>query len=74
MLSACADSPKQLIKRADELCRYIPDHELLEKSRDFITRDYYAEQDSMCFQLREPDNMDHETQCYLLNCIGSDIA
>ena len=31
LLAACEDNEKQLKERAAELCRYIPDHELLEK-------------------------------------------
>ena len=59
LLSACADSPKQLIKRADELCRYIPDHELLEKSKDFMTAYFYALLDTMFYRLPEHEALDH---------------
>ena len=40
LLAACQDSPKQLQKRAAELCQYIPDHELSEKSKDYMTADF----------------------------------
>ncbi|MCQ2068512.1 MAG: hypothetical protein MJY68_05365 [Bacteroidaceae bacterium] len=74
MLSACADSPKQLIKRADELCRYIPDHELLEKSRDFMTADFYAVLDTMFYRLPAHEAMDHEWLYYFVTGNGGTIA
>lgn len=74
MLSACADSPKQLIKRADELCRYIPDHELLEKSRDFMTTDFYAVLDTMFYRLPAYEAMDHEWLYYFVTGNGGTIA
>lgn len=74
LLSACADSPKQLIKRADELCRYIPDHELLEKSRDFMTADFYAVLDTMFYRLPAHEAMDHEWLYYFVTGNGGTIA
>lgn len=74
MLSACADSPKQLIKRADELCRYIPDHELLEKSRDFMTTDFFAVLDTMFYRLPAHEAMDHEWLYYFVTGNGGTIA
>ncbi|MBR3936357.1 MAG: hypothetical protein IKJ66_00285 [Bacteroidaceae bacterium] len=74
LLSACADSPKQLIKRADELCHYIPDHELLEKSRDFMTTDFYAVLDTMFYRLPAHEAMDHEWLYYFVTGNGGTIA
>ncbi len=74
LLSACADSPKQLIKRADELCRYIPDHELLEKSRDFMTTDFYAVLDTMFYRLPAHEAMDHEWLYFFVTGNGGTIA
>ncbi len=74
LLSSCADSPKQLIKRADELCRYIPDHELLEKSRDFMTAHFYAVLDTMFYQLPAHEAMDHEWLYYFVTGNGGTIA
>lgn len=74
LLSACADSPKQLIKRADELCRYIPDHELLERSRDFMTTDFYAVLDTMFYRLPVHEAMDHEWLYYFVTGNGGTIA
>ena len=39
-LTACTNNEEQLKQRANELCAYIPDHELLEKSRDYMTNDF----------------------------------
>lgn len=74
LLASCADSPKQLIKRADELCRYIPDHELLEKSRDFMTADFYAVLDTMFYRLPAHEVMDHEWLYYFVTGNGGTIA
>lgn len=74
LLAACADSPKQLIKRADELCRYIPDHELLERSRDFMTTDFYAVLDTMFYRLPAHEAMDHEWLYYFVTGNGGTIA
>ena len=74
MLSACADSPKQLIKRADELCRYIPDHELLDKSKDFMTADFYALLDTMFYRLPAHEALDHEWLYYFVTGNGGTIA
>lgn len=74
LLAACADSPKRLIKRADELCRYIPDHELLEKSRDFMTADFYAVLDTMFYRLPAHEAMDHEWLYYFVTGNGGTIA
>ena len=74
MLSACADSTRQLTKRADELCRYIPDHELLEKSKDFMTADFYAVLDTMFYRLPAHEAMDHEWLYYFVTGNGGTIA
>ena len=36
-VAACSDSERQLRDRAAELCKYIPDHELRQESRDYMT-------------------------------------
>lgn len=74
LLSACSDSQKKLMTRADELCRYIPDHELLEKSRDFMTADFYAILYTMFYQLPEHEAMDHEWLYYFVTGNGGTIA
>ena len=47
LTAACTDTQKQLQQRAFELCGYIPDHQLLEKSRDYLTTDFYTVLDTM---------------------------
>ena len=74
MLTACGDSHKQLISRAEELCQYIPDHELLEKSKEFMTADFYAVLDTMFFRLSAHEAMDHEWLYYFVTGNGGTIA
>ncbi len=74
LLAACTDSQKQLQKRAAELCKYIPDHELLEKSKDYMTDDFYAVLDTMFNQLPEFEAMDHEWLYYFVTGNGGTIA
>ena len=74
MLTACGDSQKQLMSRAEELCQYIPDHELLEKSKDFMTADFYAVLDTMFYRLPEHEAMDHEWLYYFVTGNGGTIA
>ena len=72
-LTACGDNQERLQKRATELCQYIPDHELLEKSKDYMTADFYAVLDTM-FNLPEHEAMDHEWLYYFVTGNGGTIA
>ena len=74
LLAACTSNKKQLKQRAEELCRYIPDHELLEQSRDYMTADFYAVLDTMFNQLPEFEAMDHEWLHYFVTGNGGTIA
>ena len=74
MFAACSDSEKQLKERAAELCKYIPDHELLEQSKDYMTTDFYAVLDTMFNQLPEFEAMDHEWLYYFVTGNGGTIA
>ena len=74
LLAACSDSEKQLKERAAELCKYIPDHELLEKSKDYMTADFYAVLDTMFNHLPEFEAMDHEWLYYFVTSNGGTIA
>ena len=56
-----------------ELCQYIPDHVLLERSKDFMTSDFYAVLDTM-FNLPEHETMDHEWLHYFVTGNGGTIA
>ena len=73
LMAACGDSDKQLRERAAELCKYIPDHELLEQSRDYITADFYAVLDTM-FNLPQHEALDHEWLYYFVTGNGGTIA
>ena len=74
LLSACGDSEKQLMERAAELCKYIPDHELLEQSRDYMTEDFYNVLDTMFNHLPNHEAMDHEWLYYFVTGNGGAIA
>ena len=73
-LVACGDSQKQLMNRAEELCKYIPDHALLEKSKEFMTADFYAVLDTMFYRLPAHEAMDHEWLYYFVTGNGGTIA
>ena len=74
LLVACGNQEKQLMKRAAELCKYIPDHELREQSRDYMTEDFYCVLDTMFNQLPEHEAMDHEWLYYFVTGNGGTIA
>ena len=74
LMTACGDSEKQLKERAAELCKYIPDHELLEQSRDYMTEDFYNVLDTMFNRLPEHEAMDHEWLYYFVTGNGGTIA
>jgi hypothetical protein len=73
LLAGCSNTEKQLRERAAELCKYIPDHELLEQSRDYMTADFYAVLDTM-FNLPAHEAMDHEWLYYFVTGNGGTIA
>ena len=74
LLAACTSKEKQSRERAAELCKYIPDHELLEKSKDYMTADFYAVLDTMFNYLPEFEAMDHEWLYYFVTGNGGTIA
>lgn len=74
MLAACGDNEKHLKERAEELCQYIPDHELLEKSKDYLTEDFYNVLDTMFYRLPEHEAMDHEWLYYFVTGNGGTMA
>ena len=73
MLTACNNTEEMLRQRAAELCQYIPDHVLLERSRNYMTYDFYAVLDTM-FHLPEHEAMDHEWLYYFVTGNGGTIA
>ena len=74
LLTACGSTEKQLKERAAELCAYIPDHELLERSQEYMTEDFYAELDTMFYRLPAHEAMDHEWLYYFVTGNGGTIA
>lgn len=68
------DNEKTLKERATELCQYIPDHELLERSKEFMTEDFFAVLDTMFNYLPEHEAMDHEWLYYFVTGNGGTIA
>lgn len=74
LMAGCGNSEKKLQKRAFELCQYIPDHQLLEKSKAYMTDDFYAVLDTMFHHLPEHEAMDHEWLYYFVTGNGGTIA
>lgn len=74
LLIACSSTEDRLKERANDLCAYIPDHELLEKSHDYMTPDFYAVLDTMFYRLPEHEAMDHEWLYYFVTGNGGTIA
>ena len=60
LMAACTENEEKLKQRAEELCRYIPDKELQEQSKDYMTADFYAVLDTMFNLLPEFEGMDYE--------------
>ena len=73
LLTACCTTEEQLKQRANELCAYIPDHELLEKSRDYMTTDFYAVLDTM-FHLPYNEDVLHEWEFWFVATDGTPVA
>ena len=71
--AACQKS-QTLEERDSELFAYIPDHELLEKSRDYMTEDFYAVLDTMFYRLPQHEALDHEWLYYFVTGNGGTIA
>ena len=74
VMAACTDKKEKLMQRATELCQYIPDHKLLEKSKNFLTADFYAVLDTMFNHLPEHEAMDHEWLYYFVTSNGGTMA
>lgn len=74
LMAACGNQEAQLKERAAELCKYIPDHELREESRPYMTEDFYNVLDTMFNHLPEFEAMDHEWLYYFVTGNGGTIA
>ncbi len=73
LLVSCDNTKEDMKSVAFNLCQYIPDHMLLEQSKDFMTEDFYAVLDTM-FNLPEHEAMDHEWLYYFVTGNGGSIA
>ena len=71
--TSCTKTVEDLNSIAFELCQYIPDHVLLERSKDYMTEEFYALLDTM-FNLPEHEAMDHEWLHYFVTGNGGSIA
>lgn len=74
IMAACGDSQKRLTDRAEKLCAYIPDHEMLEKSKEYLTPDFYAILDTMFYRLPNHEAMDHQWEHYFVTGYGNPIT
>jgi hypothetical protein len=74
LMAACGNQEARLKERAAELCKYIPDHELREESREYMTKDFYNVLDTMFNHLPEFEAMDHEWLYYFVTGNGGTIA
>ncbi len=74
LMTACGNQETQLKERAAELCKYIPDHELREESREYMTADFYNVLDTMFNHLPEFEAMTHEWLYYFVTGNGGTIA
>lgn len=74
LMTACGNKEKQLQERAAELCKYIPDHELLQQSKNYMTEDFYNVLDTMFNHLPQHEAMDHEWLYYFVTGNGGTIA
>ena len=74
LLAACGGRERRLMERAAELCKYIPDHELKEESRQYMTEDFYNVLDTLFNRLPEHEAMDHEWLYYFVTGNGGTIA
>ena len=74
LMAGCGNGEQQLKERAAELCKYIPDHELREESREYMTEDFYNVLDTMFNLLPEFEAMDHEWLYYFVTGNGGTIA
>ena len=74
VMAGCGNQEGRLMERAAELCKYIPDHELREESRRYMTEEFYNVLDTMFNHLPEFEAMDHEWLYYFVTGNGGTIA
>ena len=73
LLTACNPAHRELRLRASELCRYTPNPDCLERSKDYLTEDYYNTLEQM---MAQPDSTPvlHEWEFWFVAADGSPIA
>lgn len=64
---------QQLRERAEELCGYVPYHEDLERSRGYLTEEFYAVLDTM-FCLPDETPVLHEYEFWFCTADGAPVA
>ena len=74
VIFAACQKTQTLEERAAELCAYIPDHELLQKSRDYMTPDFYAVLDTMFYRLPQHEALDHQYNYWFVTDDGTPLA
>ncbi len=73
MLAACINKEQHLKERAEELCQHIPNPELMEQSKDYMTSEFYNVLDTLFHHLPEHEAMDHEWLHYFVTANGGKI-
>lgn len=73
LLISCNPSHRELTQRALELCRYIPDPECLERSKGYLTDEYFSTLELM---ISQPDSTPvlHEWEFWFVSADGTPIA
>ena len=73
LLTSCNSTHRELTQRAAELCGYIPNVESLERSKAYLTADYYAALELM---IAQPDSTPvlHEWEFWFVSADGTPIA
>lgn len=74
LMVACSENEAKLRERAAELCAYVPDHQLLEKSSEYMTADFYAVLDTMFNHMPECEAMDYDWLYYFVTGNGGTTA
>lgn len=71
---SCSNKKDRLYERAFELCNFIPDHELVEESENYLTKDFYAVLDSMFNYIPDDETLAREWLYFFVTGNGGTIA
>lgn len=74
IIISCNNNKEKLLERATILCNFIPDHELVDESEKYLTKDFYAVLDSMFNYLPDDETLDREWMYYFVTGNGGTIA